>query len=139
MCSKTKEKIETCKKVAFSDEQQANYYIEKLNKTSSRKIIPKRAYLCEKCFNWHLTSKKEGKTYEFLLKENENLKKKLEKKNELISEYSVRIEEVQKSVRARFSEDNKKINQLSSKLKRKDKLLNHLYKLIKPALEKEEL
>jgi hypothetical protein len=44
-----------CKKVSFGTEADANFYIEKLRKTSTRPIIPVRAYLCEKCNNWHLT------------------------------------------------------------------------------------
>jgi len=49
--------MEVCKKVSFCNEQYATAYIEKLNKTSIRERKPIRAYLCEKCFNWHLTSK----------------------------------------------------------------------------------
>ena len=45
-----------CKKVYFANEKIAEYYIEKLHKTSTRKVKPVRAYLCEKCLNWHLTS-----------------------------------------------------------------------------------
>lgn len=45
-----------CKKVYFANEKSAEYYIEKLQKTSTRKILPVRAYLCEKCLSWHLTS-----------------------------------------------------------------------------------
>ena len=48
--------LSQCKKVSFCDERYANEYIAKLNKTSQRKLKPVRAYLCEKCFTWHLTS-----------------------------------------------------------------------------------
>lgn len=48
--------MKKCKKVYFANEKSAEYYIDKLNKTSSRKVKPVRAYLCEKCLNWHLTS-----------------------------------------------------------------------------------
>jgi len=51
-----------CKKTKFLDEQQAKYYIEKLNKTSIRDSKPVRAYLCDICINWHITSKKETKS-----------------------------------------------------------------------------
>lgn len=44
-----------CKKVAFATEADADFYIEKLKRTSSRKVVPTRAYLCETCRNWHLT------------------------------------------------------------------------------------
>ena len=45
----------TCKKVSFGTEEDANFYINKLQKTSSRELVPVRAYLCDKCTNWHLT------------------------------------------------------------------------------------
>jgi hypothetical protein len=46
----------TCKKVKFLDETQAMFYVAKLKKTSMREVIPQRAYLCEHCLCWHLTS-----------------------------------------------------------------------------------
>lgn len=48
--------VKTCTKVSFANEKYADFYINKLKKTSKRKVIPVRAYLCEKCFSWHLTS-----------------------------------------------------------------------------------
>lgn len=48
-----------CRKVSFSDEKTALFYIDKLKKTSKRKVKPVRAYLCEKCLTWHLTSREE--------------------------------------------------------------------------------
>ena len=46
-----------CKKSSFKDQESANKYILKLQATSKRDRIPQRAYLCEKCSTWHLTSK----------------------------------------------------------------------------------
>ena len=45
----------TCKKVAFATEENAEFYIKKLQRTSIRLVKPQRAYLCEKCLRWHLT------------------------------------------------------------------------------------
>lgn len=45
-----------CSKTSFATEKDAEFYIEKLKKTSNRDKIPKRAYLCTECFHWHLTS-----------------------------------------------------------------------------------
>jgi len=45
-----------CKKVSFANELFANAYIDKLKKTSVRRLKPVRSYLCENCLNWHLTS-----------------------------------------------------------------------------------
>jgi catalase (peroxidase I) len=46
-----------CFKASFANENFAEQFVQKLIKTSNRKVKPQRAYLCEKCFNWHLTSK----------------------------------------------------------------------------------
>lgn len=45
-----------CNKVYFNNEATANEYIKKLKRTSIRLKVPQRAYLCPKCFCWHLTS-----------------------------------------------------------------------------------
>jgi hypothetical protein len=45
-----------CKKTSFANEGIALSYIKKLQATSKRERVPQRAYLCEKCMNWHLTS-----------------------------------------------------------------------------------
>lgn len=49
-----------CKKVSFLDEANALKYIKKLKETSKRVKVPQRAYLCEVCLNWHLTSSTEA-------------------------------------------------------------------------------
>jgi hypothetical protein len=70
----------TCKKVYFRDEQYALEYISKLKKTSCRERKPVRAYLCEKCLNWHLTSIETKDTMEvvYLRREITNLKAKIQ-------------------------------------------------------------
>lgn len=45
-----------CSKVKFATEVAAQIHIAKLKRTSNRDKIPKRAYLCEYCNTWHLTS-----------------------------------------------------------------------------------
>lgn len=55
---------ERCKKVSFINEDFALQYIKKLKETSVRTKVPSRAYLCETCLNWHLTSKGEYPTEE---------------------------------------------------------------------------
>ncbi len=55
--NKEKEVAAKCKKVSFINETTANFYINKLQNTSTREKVPQRAYLCEICLNWHLTSK----------------------------------------------------------------------------------
>ena len=48
--------MKKCTKVSFIDENYADQYINKLNKTSKRKLKPVRSYLCDKCLTWHITS-----------------------------------------------------------------------------------
>lgn len=79
-----------CKKTSFSSEKSAMEYVDILQKTSQRKVVPHRAYLCEKCISWHLTSLKtreesvNGITineYSDLLKKIKNLENSLANKN----------------------------------------------------------
>lgn len=48
--------MEECKKTKFADQASAMFYIAKLKATSCRDKIPQRAYLCEYCLSWHITS-----------------------------------------------------------------------------------
>ena len=78
-----------CNKVYFSDEKNAQLYIDKLNKTSCRSIKPVRAYLCDKCLNWHLTSIESRENMQLVYKERQinNLKAKiihLQNENEIL-------------------------------------------------------
>jgi len=57
-----------CKKASFKDEEIAMKYIKKLQATSKRDRIPQRAYLCEKCNTWHLTSKPDYNKVELVSK-----------------------------------------------------------------------
>ena len=74
-----------CKKVSFATESDADFYIKKLKRTSKRAVVPMRAYLCEKCFNWHLTSLQSIDVFSVLSDLNESkinvsrLEKQLEK------------------------------------------------------------
>ena len=47
---------EYCKKVYFGTRQQADSYIAKIQKESTRQKVPVRSYLCFRCNSWHLTS-----------------------------------------------------------------------------------
>lgn len=76
-----------CKKVSFVDEKQALLYIEKLQATSTRKKKPIRAYLCEKCFTWHLTSIQDDNN-----KEIETLRSKLGVKEKEIEDLKLQID-----------------------------------------------
>ena len=78
-----------CSKVYFVDEKFALQYIDKLKKTSCRERKPVRAYLCEKCLCWHLTSieSKENREVVYLGRQINNLKAKilhLQNENEIL-------------------------------------------------------
>ncbi len=49
--------MESCKKTKFVDEISAKFFIAKIKRTSNRDKIPNRAYLCNICNSWHLTSR----------------------------------------------------------------------------------
>ena len=48
-----------CKKVKFINQEFADSYVAKLQKTSKRSRKPIRSYLCTKCNVWHITSAEE--------------------------------------------------------------------------------
>jgi hypothetical protein len=132
-----------CKKVAFSDEKQALFYVDKLKKTSDRPVVPQRAYLCQKCNNWHLTSKQENKTYTAILAENELLKKQLADKERIISEIkgynaakgALDKDALIKQKNDKLVEQNNKISKLESKLKKKDKAMKAMAKIILDSMD----
>lgn len=132
-----------CGKVSFSDEAAAQFYIDKLQKTSKRPRVPQRTYLCHKCLNWHLTSQGEKQTYETVINDNENLKKQIIEKDRIISELrSYRVVQLSIDKDKLLDEKNKKINELTTKvsklesiLKKKDKCLNEAAKHILRSIE----
>lgn len=46
-----------CKKKGFKNAREAHKVLNKIAATSNRDTIPKRAYWCEHCNHWHLSSK----------------------------------------------------------------------------------
>lgn len=75
-----------CKKTYFSDEKQAQIYIDKLCKTSKRKSVPVRSYLCSKCSCWHLTSKEDKNIIRNTFKKVEELEAEIRSRDEYILE-----------------------------------------------------
>jgi len=73
-----------CTKTSFIDENFAMQYINILKKTSKRERKPVRAYLCEHCLTWHLTSTDPiNKEIKHLKRQIHNLKLKLSEKNDI--------------------------------------------------------
>jgi hypothetical protein len=48
--------MSTCTKVSFGSEAMANEDIKRIKNKSTRQVVPTRAYNCNKCGGWHLTS-----------------------------------------------------------------------------------
>jgi hypothetical protein len=86
-----------CKKTYFADEKTATEFVHRLQETSKRKVVPHRAYLCEKCFNWHITSLRLVKENN-LMNQIDSLTKAIGKRNKEITEKETRIEELSDTV-----------------------------------------
>lgn len=86
-----------CKKTSFLNEGIATQYIKKLQATSIRDRVPQRAYLCEKCLNWHLTSKPDYSDIKI-----EKLKSSIQDlQNELIKR-EIKIEDITKRLESAY-------------------------------------
>lgn len=79
-----------CTKVKFATEQYAIEHIKKLKATSRRMVVPQRAYLCEHCNTWHLTSQKPT-THDLYEKRVEKLKVLIEKKDAELKRLRIKI------------------------------------------------
>jgi len=115
--------MKKCTKVSFIDENYANQYISKLNKTSKRKLKPVRAYLCENCLAWHLSSIEEINHKLPKLEQDRLLSKELKQK-----EYERRGLEIAKE---KQDEKYKKLNDKHSVLCSKYKQVKEDYLLFK--------
>ena len=112
-----------CKKVKFIDEEFANQYIHKLNKTSKRRLKPVRAYLCEKCLTWHISSI-------------ESISSKLPKieQERLLAKEQKQKEYEQKGIEIAKQKQDEKYNKLNNKynlLHQSNKKLKEEYLLFK--------
>jgi hypothetical protein len=107
----------SCKKVSFSDEKTALYYIDKLKRTSVRTIVPHRAYLCEKCFCWHLTSR---------LSAEERQAKKDKAEREGVFENKV----IKEAVKSENLALKRRVTQLEKESANKTKKINELHEQI---------
>ena len=75
-----------CKKVSFATQADADYYIDKLQKTSTRDKIPVNSYLCPKCNCWHLTSWEQIDLNKFVSDTNKELKEVFEEYDEAVTD-----------------------------------------------------
>lgn len=100
-----------CKKTSFANEGIALSYINKLQSTSKRERVPQRAYLCEKCMNWHLTSTIDYTRDKVIVGLNEKIAKLIEENQFYQTKIEKLIEKLEKA--------NEKIYFLSKELKSK--------------------
>lgn len=94
-----------CTKVKFANEKFALEWIDKINKTSHRRIRPIRAYLCYNCGAWHLTSKISGE--ETL---NQKQKAKIKELESVIKEKDFEIQQLKTEIKNYNKKVNKALN-----------------------------
>lgn len=46
----------TCAKISYVDKKAANAHIKWIQSTNKESCVPVRAYQCDKCTSWHITS-----------------------------------------------------------------------------------
>lgn len=130
--------IMKCTKATYRTKQDADDEMRRIAKTSDRKTIPARSYLCPHCHLWHLTSqplKQELKNNEIvksLQKENCELKKQIADLN------NAEKKEQRKSLKA-----NEQLNSLKSQLEKAKqanlKLRNMNYSLIAKNIKQQDI
>ena len=127
-----------CKKTSFADEQTAMRYVYILQNTSRRSVIPHRAYLCEKCLNWHITSltiQKEKDEDLKMRREIQKLERAIKERNKQIENKDNKIQELKDNMvtlnrRIAMHDKSslsslKKINELTEKI---EELKNQIQK-----------
>jgi len=80
-----------CTKTKFATQKQADYFINKLQRTSTRQSVPLRSYLCQHCFSWHLSSSEQRVTTQIQLN---NCQAEIKEKNQLIQKLEKTIHEL---------------------------------------------
>lgn len=119
MNDSTQAKNATCfKKARFANEKDANDYIERLRKTSTRDIIPARSYFC-KCGAWHLTSSASSEASQKLIVLRQEYDKLKKEKDDLIRQFTS-DSSIGVQVEARVVElkkENKELKKEKEKLK----------------------
>lgn len=118
-----KEKF-VCKKVKFATKKDAEFSISKIKNTSTRDVIPVRAYEC-KCGAWHLTSKRD-------MHNDANRIQELEGEKELLNAKIKKLQEALKNADKKSDKENK----LEAKKNGLVKQLNHQLLISKKTIER---
>jgi predicted RNase H-like nuclease (RuvC/YqgF family) len=113
-----------CIKASFKDEETAMKYIKKLQATSKRDRIPQRAYLCEKCSTWHLTSKPDYNKVETISKI-----EKIEPGVDVFNKYESTIKQLTLELLEKNAEIEAMIKQLNKMYKEINKMYKEIYEL----------
>jgi len=117
--------LNSCKKTYFATQKAADFYIEKLQKSSNRQKVPVNSYLCPKCNLWHLSS---AKTHEKSLIdclkakiiELEKEVKQLKSENLLLQQHNNKEENIiikRDAIRKQAVKNNEKLQEQLRKLR----------------------
>jgi hypothetical protein len=79
-----------CNKVSFASEKFAMEHVDRIKKTSTRSIVPLRAYYCYEHKAWHLTSAPDKS----FIGRMEELQKKVKEQTGYISQLEKKINEL---------------------------------------------
>lgn len=112
--------VEACKKVRYATEQFAREDVKRIQKKSTRDKVPYRAYFCDECRAWHLTSQKDWKI------EKINVLEEKVKEQQLEIEKLKKITELDRNLEKIPAEADIKEEKLRVKIKRQKKVLNRL-------------
>jgi hypothetical protein len=120
-----------CKKTKYSSKEYAEFGIVHIQEKSFKAKIPVRAYLCEKCKCWHLTSKPDyfelQKEIELLKERNKELENVV-KENELLKEKNKELGNLSKSESYNNANRDNLVQKLHEAISNKDKIIKNLRK-----------
>lgn len=85
--------MEVCTKTKYLNKDIADQEVKRIKGMSTRKVIPCRSYLCEKCGTWHLTSK-DDKNSLLILKLQEKVREQKDQINILNQRLAMKNEQI---------------------------------------------
>ena len=120
-----------CKKTKYSSKEFAEFGIVHIQEKSFKAKVPVRAYLCDRCNCWHLTSKPDyfelQKEIDLLKEKNKELENAA-KENELLKEKNKELGNLSKSEAYNNAARDDLVQKLQQALSNKDKIIKNLRK-----------
>lgn len=117
--------METCKKVKYASERDANNDIERIRIKSKRNTIPIRSYKCPVCSSWHLTSREDWK--DKIAKLENQIKDLTTENTRLQSEILTLRRGSDKEIRLEVKKDERLVS-FQKKIEKQNKLIGMLRK-----------